>query len=106
MNCLVVIPTNLNRYSFSGPLAWLFAAYASDVRGVYSEELTPDLVRNAECVVVELNWVTQLKEFLLITEFIRRHNPAARILFGGAVRSPQVQGDLLRRGRGLLYPRR
>lgn len=83
MRCLVIIPMNMHRYSFSGPLAWLFAKHADRVRGVYSEELTAALVRSVDHFFIELNWFTQLEEFLLVVRYVRRHNPSAKIVFGG-----------------------
>jgi len=83
MRCLVVVPTNLFAESFSAPQAWLYSGHVDRVRGVYDRELTPELVRNHDTFIVELNWFPQLRIFFLVVAFIRRYNPGAKILFGG-----------------------
>src|SRR5512142_968099 len=83
MPTLVIVPTLMLDCSFSAPLAWMFAGCPEEVRGVYGFELTPELVRSHERFIVELSWFIELHEFSLIVEFIRAHNPAAKILFGG-----------------------
>jgi len=80
---LVVIPTLMLDGSFSAPLAWMFAPCPDRVRGVYGFELTRELVEAHHRFVVELSWFIELHEFGLIVDFIRAHNPAAEILFGG-----------------------
>lgn len=83
MQCLVIIPTNLEKETFSAPLAWLFAEHANKVQGVYARDLTVKQVQNYDHFIVELNWFTELREFLQIVRFIRRYKPQATILFGG-----------------------
>lgn len=83
MKTLVIIPALMHKYSFSAPLAWLFAKDADKVQGVYSAALTPELVRSFSRFIVELNWFIELYEFGLIVRFIKRHNQNAEILFGG-----------------------
>jgi hypothetical protein len=84
MNCLVVIPTNvLSPESFSAPVAWLFAEHVHQVHGVYDRELTPELIREYDFFIVELNWFLQLAGFFRVVDTIRQHNPGAKILFGG-----------------------
>ncbi|MBN1760157.1 MAG: hypothetical protein JW863_17655 [Chitinispirillaceae bacterium] len=83
MNALVIIPALIHKFTFSAPLAWLFGHHHEQVKGIYSFELTPDIVRQYDCFIVELSWFIELYEFGLIIRFIRRHNPGAWILFGG-----------------------
>ncbi|HYD43400.1 MAG TPA: hypothetical protein VEB43_21390 [Anaeromyxobacter sp.] len=83
MKTLVVIPSLMHKYSFSAPLAWLFGKDLDKVEGVYSAALTPEKVRGFDQFIVELNWFIELFEFGLVVEFIKRHNPSAKILFGG-----------------------
>lgn len=82
---LVVIPLSKMTYRFgmSAPLGYLLSGREHHVLGVFSCELTPELVRQHDFFIVELNWVTELFEFRLIAQFIRRHRPDAEILFGG-----------------------
>ena len=83
--CLVVIPLSkvLYRYGFSAPLGYLFGGRSHLVHGVFSKDLTSDLVAGYQYFIVELNWVTELFEFHLIVDFIRKYNANAKILFGG-----------------------
>lgn len=83
MRALVVIPSLLLKYSFSAPLAWLFSSHVDRVRGIYSFEITKDAVKEHDLFIIELNWYVQLREFLLLVAFIKRHNKKAKILFGG-----------------------
>jgi hypothetical protein len=83
MSTLVVVPTLMLDASFSAPLAWMFSGCAAKPRGVYGFELDRELVAAHDRFIVELNWFIELHEFGLITDFIRRHNPKAEILFGG-----------------------
>jgi len=83
MTTLVVVPTLMLDCSFSAPLAWMFSGCAGRVRGVYGFELTREMVVAHDRFIVELNWFIELQEFGLVVAFIRKHNPAASILFGG-----------------------
>lgn len=83
MKTLVIIPSLHHKFSFSAPLAWLFSNHADRVTGIYSQDLTPDKIKENTLFVVECNWFTELYEFSLIIKFIRRYNKEAHILFGG-----------------------
>lgn len=83
MKCLVIIPTTMHNYSFSAPLAWMFAEQAGNVTGIYGFELTEELAKSHKLFIIELNWFIQLAEFILLVEYIKKHNRAAKILFGG-----------------------
>lgn len=83
METLVIIPSLMHKYSFSAPLAWLFAHDIDRVRGIYSAHLNKVWVQKYDQFIVELNWFIELYEFGLIVRFIKTHNPNARILFGG-----------------------
>lgn len=83
MKCLVVIPCLHHKFTFSAPLAWLFSKNSQDVSGVYSQDLTPKLVKEFPLFIVECNWFTELYEFSLIVNFIKKHNPKSNIVFGG-----------------------
>jgi hypothetical protein len=83
MKCLMVIPTTMHNYSFSAPLAWMFAGREETVTGIYGFELTEKLVTSYDFFIIELNWFIQLTEFSLLVEYIKKHNRGARILFGG-----------------------
>jgi hypothetical protein len=83
MATLVVVPTLMLDGSFSAPLAWMFSGCADRVSGVYGFELDRELVLAHDRFIVELSWFIEIHEFGLIVAFIRRHNPAAEILFGG-----------------------
>ena len=82
---LVVIPTSKPNYeiSFSAPLSWLFGKNMHNVKGIFSFQLTPELVCSYDYFIVELNWFTELYEFGLIVDYIKSHNKKAKILFGG-----------------------
>ncbi len=84
--CLVVIPLCKSvqyMFGFSAPLAWLFAGRAAQVSGVYGHQLSDGMIRGHDDFIVELNWFTELFEFGMLVEHIKRVNPRARILFGG-----------------------
>ncbi len=85
MKTLVVVPTSKNFYEFgfSAPLAWLFGHHVGQVKGVFGFELDETLVKSNDFFIIELNWFVELYEFCLIVEYIKQHNPQARILFGG-----------------------
>lgn len=85
MMVLVVVPCLKPNYEagFSAPLSWLFSRHIGKVLGVYSSELTEELIRSHETFIVELNWFTELYEFSLIIKTIKRYNNKAKILFGG-----------------------
>ena len=83
MPTLVIVPTLMLDCSFSAPLAWMFAPCPERVKGVYGFELTRELVEAHDRFIVELSWFIELHEFGLIVDFIRAHNPGAKILFGG-----------------------
>jgi hypothetical protein len=83
---LVVVPLTKRipyMFGFSAPLAWLLAGRGASARGIFGHELEPSLVRQADVVVVELNWFTQLYEFSLLVAQIKQFNPRCLILFGG-----------------------
>ena len=82
-NVLVIIPSLMVKYSFSAPLAWLFSGRENQVRGIYSFEVGEAIVKEYDFFVIELMWFIQLHEFILLTRFIKKHNPSAKILFGG-----------------------
>lgn len=83
MDILVVIPNLHHKYSFSAPLAWLFTPFKGKIRGIYSENLTKNLVKEYDTFFVECNWFVELYEFSLIVSYIKKHNPQGTILFGG-----------------------
>jgi len=83
MKTLVVIPSLMHKYSFSAPLAWLFSDNIDCVTGIYSYKLDKSAVMKYSSFIVELNWFIELMEFELITNFIKKHNPDSKILFGG-----------------------
>ena len=84
MKSLIVIPTNvLYPESFSAPIVWLFSDHVDKVCGVYDWELTPELIREHEYFIVELNWFLQLAGFSNVINTIRQYNSGAKILFGG-----------------------
>lgn len=83
MQCLVIIPTTMNNYSFSAPLAWMFSNYSDKVKGIFGFQLTEELVKSYHFFIIELNWFIELAEFKLLVEYIKEKNKDAKILFGG-----------------------
>ena len=83
MKTLVIIPTNIFDCSFSAPVCWLFSKHTNNTKGIYGFELTKDYVQNYESFILELNWFTELEEFIRIVNFIKLHNKDSKILFAG-----------------------
>ena len=83
MKCLIIIPTTMHNYSFSAPLTWMFSKHTDKVTGIYGFELTEELVKSYDFFIIELNWFIELFEFQLLTEYIKKNNKNAKILFGG-----------------------
>lgn len=59
MQTLVVNPRLWYRFSFSTPLAWLFGKNSDQVQGIYSFEITKELVRSHSLFILELNWFVE-----------------------------------------------
>jgi hypothetical protein len=83
VRALVIIPSAINNYTFSAPLAWLFSAHTRNVRGVYGFELNDRIIRKYNCFILELNWFYELEEFRRVVERIKSVNKHSVILFGG-----------------------
>lgn len=82
-NTLIIIPNLHHKYSFSAPLAWIFSEHVTCVHGIYSEEITPAIVKKYRYFILECNWFTELYEFSLIVSYIRKYVKDATIMFGG-----------------------
>jgi len=80
---LIIIPIPWTNYSFSAPVGWLFSNHVDKVEGIYGFELTKSMAKNFQYFIIELNWFTQLKEFLILSSFIKKYNPKSKILVGG-----------------------
>ena len=66
-------------------------------RGVFYFQLTPELVRDVQVIVMHLHWDFNYIFFAEIVGFVRRHNPQAQIVVGGyisTVHSTRLLRDL------------
>jgi hypothetical protein len=83
MKTLIIIPTTKTNYEtgLSAPAGWLFSS--QKVYGIYGFELNKEYAISYDTFIIELNWYVELYEFIVITDFIKKHNRDARILFGG-----------------------
>ncbi len=83
MKHLVIIPNLHHKFSFSAPLSWMFSDHTDSVLGVYSQDLTSQMIQEYESFIIECNWFVEIYEFSLIVKKIKRIMPNSKILFGG-----------------------